>query len=192
MSDSQHCASPTGTGPDAILDLWFSARVRPLWFKATPEFDAELRERFAETWQAARANALDAWEDSASGALALVIVLDQFPLNMFRGRAESFATEALACAVARRAIARGFDGTLDNSQRLFLYMPFMHSEQLEDQDYSLRLFAQAGMEDTLKWARHHRDIVQRFGRFPHRNAALGRTGSADEIAYLASEAAFHG
>jgi uncharacterized protein (DUF924 family) len=192
MPDSQQATTPAIPSPDSILDFWFSARVRPLWFKSTPEFDAEVHRLFADTWQAARVNSLKDWEDSASGALALVIVLDQFPLNMYRGRPEGFATEAAAREVARRTIARGFDGALDISRRVFLYLPFMHSEQLSDQDYSVQLFAQPGMEDSLKWAQHHRDIVQRFGRFPHRNALLGRASSASEIAYLESEAAYHG
>jgi uncharacterized protein (DUF924 family) len=192
MPNSQQPATPALCSPYSILDFWFSARVRPLWFRSTPEFDAEVRQRFVDTWQAARVNALKDWEDSASGALTLVIVLDQLPLNMYRGRPEAFATEAAARDVARRAIARGFDGALDNSRRVFLYLPFMHSEDSADQDYSVRLFAQPGMEDTLKWAQHHRDIVQRFGRFPHRNALLGRASSAAEIAYLESEAAYHG
>ncbi len=192
MPNSQQPATPALCSPDSILDFWFSARVRPLWFRSTPEFDAEVRQRFVDTWQAARVNALKDWEDSASGALTLVIVLDQLPLNMYRGRPEAFATEVAARDVARRAIARGFDGALDNSRRVFLYLPFMHSEDSADQDYSVRLFAQPGMEDTLKWAQHHRDIVQRFGRFPHRNALLGRASSAAEIAYLESEAAYHG
>lgn len=192
MPNSEQAATPAINRPDSILDFWFAARVRPLWFKSTPEFDTEVGQRFEAHWQAAQRGELGAWEDSASGALALVIVLDQFPLNMYRGRPESFATEAAARDVARRAIARGFDRALDNGRRGFLYLPFMHSEQLSDQDYSLQLFAQPGLEDALKWARHHRDIVQRFGRFPHRNALLGRTSSAAELAYLESEAAFRG
>jgi len=192
MPNSQRPATPAISSPDSILDFWFSAGVRPLWFKSTSEFDAEVRQRFADTWQVAQRGELGAWEDSASGALALVIVLDQFPLNMYRGRPESFATEAAARDVARRAIARGFDGVLDSGQRVFLYLPFMHSEDTADQDYSVQLFAQPGMEDSLKWAQHHRDIVRRFGRFPHRNALLGRVSSDAEIAYLESEAAYHG
>lgn len=192
MPNSQQPDTPAIADPDSILDFWFSARVCPLWFASTPEFDAEVRRHFAVTWQAAQHGELGAWEDSANGALALVIVLDQFPLNMYRGRPEAFATEAASRDVARRAIARGFDAEPDNSRRVFLYLPFMHSEEAADQDYSVQLFAQPGMEDTLKWARHHRDIVRRFGRFPHRNAVLGRASSAAEIAYLESGEAFHG
>jgi uncharacterized protein (DUF924 family) len=192
MPSNDQPAIPVTSSPDSVLDFWFSARVCPLWFKSTPAFDAEVRQRFADTWQTAQRGEFDLWEGSANGALALVILLDQFPLNMYRGRPESFATEAAARDVARRAIARGFDSALDNSRRGFLYLPFMHSEQLSDQDYSVQLFAQSGMEDALKWAQHHRDIVQCFGRFPHRNALLGRTSSAAEIAYLESEAAFNG
>ena len=192
MPNSDQPATQAISTQDSLLDFWFSARVRPLWFKSTPEFDTEVRQRYAGTWQAAQRGELDKWEASASGALALVILLDQFPLNMYRGRPEAFATETAARDVARRAIAQGFDGALDNSRRVFLYLPFMHSEEPADQDYSVHLFSLPGMEDTLKWAQHHRDIVRRFGRFPHRNALLGRTSSAAEIAYLESEAAFHG
>lgn len=176
----------------AILEFWFSARVRPLWFQSTAEFDAELRQRFLSTWQVARADALTDWETTAEGSLALVICMDQFPLNMFRGQSESFSSEAAARGVAERAIARGFDQLLDASQKAFLYMPYMHSESLADQDRSLALFREAGLEENLEFAEHHRDIVQRFGRFPHRNAILGRENTPQEQAYLASDAAYHG
>lgn len=132
------------------------------------------------------------WEATPEGALALVIALDQFPLNLFRGQAESFATEAAARAVADRAIARGFDQAMSPVQRQFLYLPFMHSETLDDQERSVRLYQQPGLEDSLRFARHHRDLIARFDRFPHRNAILGRTSTAEESTYLASPEAFHG
>ena len=175
-----------------IVEFWFSARVRPLWFRSTDAFDAELRERFLPTWQAARAGELTAWEETAEGALALVICLDQFPLNMFRARAESFSTEALAREVAARAIERGLDGCLDAGRRVFLYLPYMHSESLADQERSVALFHALGLEESRHYAEHHRDIVRRFGRFPHRNAILGRESTAEELAYLASDEAYHG
>ena len=121
-----------------------------------------------------------------------MILLDQFPLNMFRGRPEGFATEADSRAVAERAIERGFDQALDDQGKAFLYMPFMHSEFLADQERSLALFAAAGLDANLKWARHHRDIVHRFGRFPHRNAVLRRQHTPDETEWLASPEAFRG
>ncbi|HEY5789570.1 MAG TPA: DUF924 family protein [Gammaproteobacteria bacterium] len=177
---------------EALLAFWFDPAHRPLWFRATPEFDAELGERFLATWEAARDDALHAWEATPRGALALVIVLDQLPLNMFRGQPESFATEAAARAVAARAIARGFDAALDDAGRAFLYLPWMHSETLADQDRAVALYAAAGLADNLKWAEHHREIVRRFGRFPHRNAILGRDSTAAEQAWLASPDAYGG
>lgn len=180
-----------GTAND-IVTFWFSARVRPLWYASTAAFDAELSERFLPVWQAACAGALDDWEDSAEGALALVICLDQFPLNMFRGQPESFSSEAASRAVAGRAIARGLDQSLDAAQQAFLYLPYMHSEALADQERGLALFRAAGLKDNLKFAEHHCDLVRRFGRFPHRNAILGRENTPQEAAYLASDGAFHG
>jgi uncharacterized protein (DUF924 family) len=178
--------------PSEVVTFWFAATVRPLWFAATAEFDQALRERFLATYQAAAAGERADWEITPEGAVALVIVLDQFPLNMFRGRPEAFATEAAARKVAERAIDRGLDQTLPPEQQTFLYMPFMHSETLADQERSVRLFQQPGLEQSLGFARHHQGLIQRFGRFPHRNAILGRANTAEEIAYLASPEAFLG
>ena len=175
-----------------LITFWFSKRVRPLWFNATPEFDAELRKEYLETYQAAINGELAHWADRAEGALALVICLDQLPLNMFRGQAESFAGEAPARQVAATAIVEGLDQALTPMQKAFLYMPYMHSEDLADQDRALELFEQAGLTDNLHWAKHHRGIVARFGRFPHRNAILGRESTAEELAWLASDEAFTG
>ena len=183
---------PVVADPTEVLAFWFAETVRPLWFAATPAFDEALRTRFLATYRAAAASQLADWEATPEGALALVIALDQFPLNLFRGQAESFATEAAARAVADRAIARSFDQAMPPIQRQFLYLPFMHSETLDDQERSVRLYQQPGLEDSLRFARHHRDLIARFGRFPHRNAILGRISTADEIAYLASPEAFHG
>jgi uncharacterized protein (DUF924 family) len=186
--------TPTGTLATGagVVAFWFAPDVRPLWFAATPDFDAALRARFLATYRAAATGRLAAWETTAAGALALVIVLDQFPLNMFRGQPESFATEAAARAAADRAIARGFDRALPPEQRQFLYLPFMHGEALADQERSVRLYQQPGLEDSLRFARHHQALIQRFGRFPHRNAILGRASTAEELTYLASSEAFHG
>ena len=178
--------------PADVAAFWFAPDVRPLWFAATPAFDAALRARFPSTYQAAAADRLTDWETTAEGALALVIVLDQFPLNRFRGQPESFATEAAARAVADRAIARSFDQALPPEQRQFLYLPFMHGEALADQERSVRLYQQPGLEEALRFARHHRDLMVRFSRFPHRNAILGRLSTPEERAYLASPEAFHG
>jgi uncharacterized protein (DUF924 family) len=176
--------------PHEVLDFWFSERCRKCWFNSTEELDREIRQRFESQWAAARDGELEAWKDSAAGALALVILLDQFPLNMFRGKPESFSTEAMAREVSASAVEQGFDRQLDEAQKLFLYLPYMHSEELADQDISVRLFEGAGMD--TRWAEHHRDIVRRFGRFPHRNAILGRDSSEAELAYLDSKEAFKG
>jgi uncharacterized protein (DUF924 family) len=175
----------------AVLDFWFSRAAARHWFDSNPAFDRTVRERFEATWDEARAGGLSAWEQTASGALALVIVLDQFPLNMYRGQAVSFSTEAQARDVADRAIGRGFDRRLTGDRRAFLYLPFMHSESLADQDRSVALYRSAGLEKNLEFALNHRDIVRRFGRFPHRNRILGRTSSSAELAWLASPGAFN-
>lgn len=175
--------------PEAVLNFWFDEANRKLWFNSTPERDRELARRFLDTWKAAREGRLEDWEQTAAGALALTIVLDQFPLNMFRGEALSFSTGEAARDVAQRAIERGFDNGLKTKERLFLYMPFMHSERMEDQERSVRLFA--NMEQRQRWwAEHHRNIIRRFGRFPHRNALLGRESTPEELAWLASPEGF--
>jgi len=178
--------------PSEVLNFWFSDTARPLWFAATQEFDAAMRARFLVTYRAAADGALDAWEATPDGALALAIVLDQFSLNMFRDRPDAFATEAAARGVADRAITREFDQAIPPEQQAFLYMPFMHSEDLADQERSVHLFQQPGLEQALGFARHHQGLILRFGRFPHRNAILGRASSAEELAYLDSPEAFRG
>jgi uncharacterized protein (DUF924 family) len=169
---------------DEIVDFWFADAVRPLWFNATEAFDSELRERFEATWASARDGMYDHWAEEARSALALVIVLDQFPLNMFRQDARQYSTEAHARDIAGQAIDSALDQQLEAVEKAFLYLPFMHSENLADQDRSVELYAAAGLEENLKFARHHRDVVARFGRFPHRNAALGRDSSDQELEYL--------
>ena len=175
-----------------LVDFWFSAEARKLWYNSTPAFDQLLRERYLDLWQQACRGELDHWQKSAVGSLALIIMLDQFPLNMFRGNAQSFSSEAQSREVARAAIARGFDSDLPAEQCSFLYMPFMHSEELEDQILAIELFAQPGLESNLRFAKHHHAIVEKFGRFPHRNAALGRDSSDSEVEYLNSKQAFRG
>jgi uncharacterized protein (DUF924 family) len=177
--------------PTAVLDFWFAPEMEKCWFNSKPALDEEIAARFEPVWRAGRDGRLGSWEDTADGALALVIVLDQFPLNMFRNRPESFSTEAASRQVADRAIARGFDGQLTAPRLPFLYLPFMHSEKLADQLRSIRLFEQAGLTDNLRFARHHHDIVARFGRFPHRNAILGRDSTPEELAWLASPEGFN-
>lgn len=179
-------------GPDEVLDFWFADETKSAWFRSTPALDAAIRDRFDTLWRSAAVGGIDHWKATAQGALALVIVLDQFPLNMFRNQPAAFSTERRAIDVCKGAIGNRFDQELCGDRRAFLYMPLMHSEQLADQDLSVRLFAAAGLESNLRFARHHREIIRRFGRFPHRNAILGRTSTVGEVAYLASKEAFFG
>lgn len=176
----------------SLIDFWFSAEASRYWFKSTDAFDQQLIDTYADTWQQAKRGELDHWQQTASGSLALVIVLDQFPLNMFRGSAKSFSTEVQSRVVAGSAIEKAYDRELVVKQRSFLYMPFMHSENLDDQAYSLELFNQPGLEDNFRFAKHHYGIIERFGRFPHRNKILGRESSQTEIEYLNSKQGFHG
>lgn len=175
-----------------LIDFWFSPRAEKRWFKSTPDFDEELREKLATTYAAACDGELDHWQTSALGALALVILFDQIPLNIYRQQPQSFATEARARRVAANAIDQGLDAKLTGLQKAFLYLPYMHSENLADQDTSIELFTRAELTNNLRYAKHHREIVCRFGRFPHRNAILGRESTPDEIAWLASKEAFKG
>lgn len=178
--------------PREILDYWFSDRLREHWFAATPELDREIREKFERSWERAAAGELDDWQQSPDACLALIILLDQLPLNMFRGQAKSFQTEAKAIQAALQAIEKGFATQLSKDQLSFLFMPLMHSEQIAHQELSVKLYAQHGLTYNLKFAEHHRDIISKFGRFPHRNAILGRQNTAAETAYLNSKHAFKG
>jgi uncharacterized protein (DUF924 family) len=179
-------------GYQEVIDFWYSEAVRAQWFSSTPELDAKIKRRFEAVWKKAAQGELDQWKAHPEGCLALVIVLDQFPLNMYRGEAVSFSTEQIAVGVAQYAVESGMDRQLPSERLGFLYMPFMHSEQPVHQDMSVKLFSDAGLEANARFARHHRDIVRRFGRFPHRNAILGREHTTEELEYLASEEAFRG
>jgi uncharacterized protein (DUF924 family) len=174
--------APATTAAD-VLAFWTSAG-RQRWYRKDDAFDAEFRARFLPAHETAARGALAHWADGAEGALALLVLLDQFPRNAFRGSPRTFATDALARNVADAALARGFDHTqADPDLRNFFYLPFMHSEWLPDQDRALHLCQQLGT-DAVRHARIHRDIVERFGRFPHRNALLGRFTTAEERAFL--------
>lgn len=175
-----------------IVYFWFTEVDSKLWFNSTPEFDQQIRSRFESVYLAALNNELDGWMKTAQGCLALIILLDQFPLNMYRGKPESFAGESKARDVAAFAVDQGFDKQLETKQKAFMYMPFMHSENLEDQDRSVELYEKADLKENLRFARHHRDIVRTYGRFPHRNRVLGRKSSQAEEDYLNSEKAFLG
>ncbi len=176
----------------SILKFWFSEPVNKLWFKSTPEFDDEILIKFHSLWLDAKKEKLINWEKTAQGCLALTIVLDQFPLNMFRGTAKSFSTEQHAIRISRQAIANKFDKKLPLYQRSFLYMPLMHSENINDQNLSVELFTDSGLKNNLRFAKHHRDIIKEYGRFPHRNSILGRNSTEKELEYLNSPQAFTG
>jgi uncharacterized protein (DUF924 family) len=167
-----------------VLSFWRAAG-EDKWFAKDDAFDAAIRAKFLATYESAAAGELGGWERSAEGALALCIVLDQFPRNMFRGSARAFAADPLAREVAGRAIARGFDRAVPGKEWQFFYLPFEHSESLADQERCSDLFRAAGDAELLKWADLHADIIRRFGRFPHRNAVLGRPTTPEEEEFLA-------
>ncbi|HEY0311854.1 MAG TPA: DUF924 family protein [Allosphingosinicella sp.] len=166
---------------DEVLDFWFGLAPEQ-WWTSDPALDAAIRERFEALWETQRENVPQAFLGTADDALAAVILFDQFPRNMFRGHADQFSTDPLALAVAKGAVDRRLDAQLPPDRRPFLYMPFQHSEVLADQERSLLLFTALGDDNLLGYARQHHDIVARFGRFPHRNAILGRPPRADEAA----------
>ncbi len=169
--------------PKQIVSFWAKAG-ETRWFKKDPAFDQKIREEFLVTHQAAEMEKLGEWETNAEGALALILLLDQFPRNMFRGTARAFANDPQARAVASRAIKRGFDKKMSNGLRSFFYMPFEHSEDLADQEKCLKLFRAMKDKDMIHWAKVHYDIIKQFGRFPHRNEILGRNSTPEETAFL--------
>jgi uncharacterized protein (DUF924 family) len=171
------------TGPADVLAFWRAAGPQK-WFKKDAAFDADIRSRFLATYEVATAGRLADWETTPEGALALIIVLDQFPRNVFRGDARAYAADSLARAAADRMIARGFDRKIPNADRRFCYLPFMHSEALSDQERCVELARDYGDAEFLRYAELHTDIVRRFGRFPHRNPVLSRTTTSAEQAFL--------
>ncbi|MET0430588.1 MAG: DUF924 family protein [Microvirga sp.] len=178
------------TTPDEIISFWRAAGP-DRWFAADEGFDRTCRNRFLPSHEAAARGDLDGWQDTPEGALALVLLLDQFSRNMFRGSPRIYETDPAALAVAERAVARGFDTRVDPLFRQFFYLPFMHSEDLSHQVRSISLYEALADPDSLQWARHHHGIVARFGRFPHRNVLLGRRTTPEEEAFLA-ESPFRG
>jgi len=183
---------------EEVLDFWFGregdpgyGEFREAWFRKDPEFDAEVTSRFADLYEQAASGGLDGWREEAASCLALVIVLDQFPRNMFRGDGRTHATDGKALEVSRYAVDNALDRELPAFQRMFLYMPFMHGEDIEDQRRSVELFERLANEpggpDVVSYAVAHRDIVERFGRFPHRNAILGRQTTPEEAVFLTTE-----
>jgi uncharacterized protein (DUF924 family) len=173
------------TSADEVLAFWKQAGPDK-WYKKDEAFDRTIRDTFLATYEAAADGRLDAWQSAADSALALVIVLDQFPRNMFRGSARAWAADPLARKVASQAVMRGFDQVVEPELRAFFYLPFMHSEELEDQDYCVELCRALDDAENLKFAEIHRDIIQRFGRFPHRNPVLGRKTTPEEQIFLES------
>lgn len=165
-----------------VTSFWRNAGAEA-WFTKDSVFDEEFRCRFLDLHYAAARRELDAWSSYAEGSLALLILLDQFPRNCFRGTAHMFATDPLARHFADKAIAAGHDMELEEMLRAFIYLPFEHSESMEDQERSVALFT-ANCRPALPWVIEHRDIIARFGRFPHRNPALGRQMTAEEQAFL--------
>ncbi len=183
--------------PADILEFWFGApgsaehgSLRKCWFEKDPAFDEDIRRRFLPMLEAAAAGQLDEWASRPESLLALIVLLDQFPRNLFRDAPRAFATDAKALALAQQALAQGFDAQLMPVARAFIYLPFEHSEDLAMQDRAVALFAAlaaSGGEfaSYLDYAERHRDVIRRFGRFPHRNAILGRFSTAEEIEFLA-------
>ena len=175
-----------------ILDFWFppgTTAERDVWFRKDDAFDREIRDRFGGALAAGIAGAFGDWCTTPRGSLARVVLLDQLTRNAFRGTPDAFAGDPGALATAEDAIEHGFDRDLDPYERWFLYMPFEHSEALAIQERGVALFAalaaETGVDAPLPWARRHCDVIRRFGRFPHRNAILGRTSTAEEAAFLA-------
>jgi uncharacterized protein (DUF924 family) len=168
-----------------IVSFWRDAGPEK-WFEQDDDFDRTIRSRFLAAHEAAARGELAAFEASAEGALALLLLLDQFPRNLFRGSARAFATDPQARAVANRALARGFDLQTDETMRPFFYLPFMHSELIADQERCVAFYQALGDAEQLEWALTHRDIVAKFGRFPHRNHALGRATTPAERRFLES------
>lgn len=181
--------------PGEILDFWFGregeegyGEFREAWFTKDPEFDREVRDRFEGAYEEAAAGRLEHWKDEARSCLALIILLDQFTRNMFRGDPKTYATDDKALEAARHAVEHAYDRELTPYGRLFVYLPFEHSEDLEDQRFSVELFrglaAEMGSEDLLDYAVRHLEIIERFGRFPHRNEILGRATTPEEAEFL--------
>ncbi|MGR4069018.1 DUF924 family protein [Billgrantia sp. C5P2] len=172
------------SGRDAVIAFWFEELEPAQWFRKDIELDGMIRERFGALHAAAAAGELWPWRDTPQGRLAEILVLDQFSRNLYRDDPRAFAQDPMALVLAQEAVAQGHDRELDVLWRSFLYMPYMHSESLAIHDEALRLFDQPGLEDNLRFEHLHRDILLRFGRYPHRNAILGRESSEEELAFL--------
>jgi uncharacterized protein (DUF924 family) len=168
---------------DEIVAFWKTAGP-DRWFKKDDTFDQQLRDRFLTAHETAAAGKLGDWETTVNGTLALLLLLDQFPRNMFRNNARAFATDPQALALAKRALGRSFDTRVEPELRTFFYLPFMHSEEMIEQERCVALYRAASDANGAKWAQMHADIIERFGRFPHRNQVLGRTTTTEEQTFL--------
>ncbi len=181
MNDSQ----------DDVLTFWFEETQPAQWFQVNPDFDQAVRDRFSDTYDKGQRGILDDWRRDADGCLALCLVLDQFPRNMFRGTSQAFATDAKALVVSKYAVAKGFDQVLPPLKRRFLYLPYEHSEHLGDQRKCVELFEKMKKDDPLghEYALKHLKVIELYGRFPHRNKILGRMNTPEEETYLAQAGA---
>jgi uncharacterized protein (DUF924 family) len=177
MDSAQHT-------PESVLEFWFKEATPKQWWTRSEDFDRHIESRFGALHRAASACELDAWRETALGRLAEIIVLDQFSRNIHRDHPLAFACDALALALAQAAIAARADRELLIAQRAFLYLPFMHSESPKIHAVAVALFSQQGMESNLEFELRHQAIIDRFGRYPHRNAALGRASTPEEIEFL--------
>ena len=185
-------SAPVAPLAEEILVFWFTSgphEDREVWFRKDDAFDRAIRERFGDAIAAGLAGAFGDWCTTPRGSLARVILLDQLTRNAFRGTPQAFAGDARALATAKQALQREFDRELDPYERWFMYMPFVHSEDLATQDQAVKLFvalaAETGLDSPLPWTQRHRDVIARFGRFPHRNEILGRPSTPEELAFLA-------
>lgn len=170
---------------DEIVDFWFDEATKPYWFRKSASFDRAVADTLGPHYEAAARGDYDRWMEDVDGCIALCVLLDQVPRNMFRDDPRAFATDAKARAVSDHAVANGFDLECNTDERIFLYLPYEHHEDLASQERSVALFTErVGDETTVRYALRHREIIQRFGRFPHRNAALGRETSAEEAEFL--------
>jgi uncharacterized protein (DUF924 family) len=169
---------------DEIVAFWFETLKPEDWYRKNPAIDAEITARFGATYDALKTGLPPEWLAEPKGMLAAIIVLDQFPRNMFRDDPRAFATDGAALALAKRAISEGFDLPLAPEQRAFIYLPFQHAETVEDQARSIALFTALGNPNNLDFAQRHQAIIARFGRFPHRNSVVGRASTAEELAFL--------
>ncbi|MEM9624641.1 MAG: DUF924 family protein [Pseudomonadota bacterium] len=177
---------------EEALDFWFAEETKPRWYDSTEAFDELCRKSFGNLNARAANGELTHWEETADGALALCLLLDQMPRNLFRGTPKAFSTDDQAAAVATRAIEKGLDQELDVERRKFLYLPYMHSERLADQERSIALAKALDDDNMIHHAGEHADIIRRFGRFPHRNSILGRVNTPEEAAFLADGAKTYG